>query len=191
MKTGLGAMLVSLVLTPLLGCATEMKMRAEDLRNLGPDEGLVLGSVLIGGGKDILGRTSWDLVVNKYRERAWGNEHADYTIEATRDGDEVVFLTKMPAGNYAFDRLVQSGLSSAELLIGIPFEVQAGKTVYVGRVLVQFPPGLIDALTKVEVQVEDDKQATVDRAREEFGVSLSDVVTDIRVTEPRLRSLSP
>ena len=190
MRTELGAMLVSLLLTPLLACATEMKMTAEDLRNLGPDEGLVLGSVRIEGGKDVLGRTSWELVVNKYRERTWGNTYSDFTVEATRDGDEVIFLTKMPAGRYGFDRLVQSGFSSAEVLVGIPFEVQAHKTVYVGRVLIQFPPGLIDALTKVKVRVEDDRQAAVDRATKEYGVPLTDVVTDLSTTEI-LRSLSP
>ena len=184
-------MLVSLLLMPLLGCATGMKMTAEDLRDLGPGEGLVLGSVRIEGGMDILGRTSWELVVNKYRENTWGNTYSDYTIEAARDGDEVVFLTKMPAGRYSFERPVQSGLSSAELLIGVPFEIQAGKTVYVGRILIQFPPGLIDALTEVNVQVEDDRQATMDRAASEYGVALSDVVTDLRNVGPRLVSLSP
>ena len=173
-------MLVSLLLAPLLGCATGMKMSAKDIKNLKPGEGLVLGSVRIEGGKDILGRTNWALVAEEVRE--WPSFNlTDYTIEASRGGDEVVFLTKMPAGSYHFFRLVQPGFSTAKWAIWAPFEVQPGKTVYVGRLIIKFPPGLINVLTKIHIQVEDARQATVERAEREYGIALSDVVTDLMI----------
>jgi hypothetical protein len=172
-------MLLSLLLMPLCACATEMKMTAEELRDLKPDEGLVLGSVRIQGGKDILGRKGWELVA----EKAGGGP--DYSIDASRDGDEVVFLTKMPAGSYHFFKLVETGFSSAEAEMEARFDVQAGKTVYVGGLVIEFPPGLITLGTPFGMQVADARQACVDRAVKEYAMTLPDVVTGLMTVRSR------
>ena len=49
------------------GCATSMQMSTEDLNRLTPTEGIVVGSVQIKGGKDILGRTGWTLLAQRLR----------------------------------------------------------------------------------------------------------------------------
>jgi hypothetical protein len=166
-------MLLSLLLIPLCACATEMKMTGEELRDLKQDEGLVLGSVRIQGGKDILGRTGWELVA----EQAGGGP--DYSIDASRGGDEVIFLTKMPAGSYHFFKLVQTGFSSFEAEMEVGFDVQAGRTVYLGRLVIEFPPGLLMLGTPFRMQVEDARQACVDGAVKEYAVALPDFVTDL------------
>jgi hypothetical protein len=166
-------MFLSLLVLPLCACATGMKMTAGELRDLKPDEGLVLGSVRIRGGEDLLGRTGWKLVA----EQAGGGP--DYSIDADRDGDEEVFLTKMPAGNYHFFKLVGTGFSSAEKEIEIGFDVRAGKTAYVGRLGIEFPSGLITIMTPIGMRVEDAKQDCVDRAVKEYAVPLPDVVTGL------------
>ena len=59
------------------GGATSMQISTEDLNRLTPTEGIVVGSVQIKGGKDILGRTG-----------------------GSRGGAEEVFVAKMEADDY-------------------------------------------------------------------------------------------
>ncbi len=177
LRTCARATLISLILTPLLACATGMKMTAKDVQTLGPDEGVILGSVRIEGGSDILGRTSWELFAAK---AGWMSSLIpDYSVKASRDGEEVIFLTKMPAGSYHFYKVSQPGFSTAEANIEVPFEVQAHRTVYIGRLVIAFPSGLIAVGTGIHMHVEDVKQTSVDRAEKEHGAALSDVVTDL------------
>ena len=61
----------------------------------------------------------------------------------------------------------------------MPFEIQVRRTVYIGRLAIEFPSGLLIAGARLDIQVEDVKQASVDRAEKEYGVALSDVVTDL------------
>ena len=173
---------IALVAIVMCACATEMKMTAPDLRDLGPDEGLVLGSVRIQGGKDLLGRTGWELQA----EKAGGGLFSwapVYALHASRDGDEEAFLTRMPAGSYHFFKLAQHGFSTFEAQMDVRFDVQAGKTVYVGRLVIEFPPGLITVGRRLHPRVEDAGQASVDRAVQEYGVEPSNVVTDLMTHE--------
>ena len=153
-------------------------MTAEDVQTLEPDEGLILGSLRIEGGSDILGRTSWELHAMKW---GGGPFARDYAISVSRNGDEVVFVTRMPAGRYHFFKLVQPGFSTFEGFVDVPFQVQAHTTVYIGRLVIGFPSGLISVGTPLHFQVEDAKQSTVDRAKNERGIALSDVVTDLMI----------
>lgn len=162
----------------LLGCKTGMKMSGEELRKVGADEGLVLGSIRIFGGDDVLGRKAWDILVEK-RGQSMFSTSSDYVLGARRDQDEEVFLTKMPAGEYHFYKLVQPGFSSFEAEIDVPFEVLAGKTVYVGRLVIEFPEGLITTGSGFRVRVEDARSACVQRAENEYGLPLADAVTQL------------
>ena len=65
--------------------------------------------------------------------------------------------------------------------MNINFSVQAGKTVYLGRLLVEFPPGLLMAGTRVRTVVEDARESTLETARQKSGLSLGDVITDLMV----------
>ena len=174
------ATLIGLILTTLFACATGMNMTSEDVQTLQPEEGLILGSVLIRGGSDILGRTGWEILA---QEAGGGmlSFNRQYSVKASRNGDEVVFLTKMPAGRYHFLKLVQPGFSSFEGIIDVLFEVHARRTLYIGRLVIEFPPGLISVDTDLGLQVEDAKQSSVDRVKKDHGVALSEVVTDLMI----------
>ena len=63
--------------------------------------------------------------------------------------------------------------------LDIPFRVQAGKTVYLGRLSIQFPDGQIVLGTRLDLSVEDDRDEAVRRAESENGMTLSEVVTDL------------
>jgi hypothetical protein len=47
------------------GCGTAMQTSSENLNPLTATEGIVVGSVHIKGGKDILGRTGWTLIAQR------------------------------------------------------------------------------------------------------------------------------
>ena len=179
--------LLLLLLASLPACATGMEIARGALRDLEPGEGRILGSFLVQGGGDILGRTRWRVVAKKVTGAPYGI-YADfgfglYSVEARRDGGEVIFLTTMPAGKYTFFKLVQPGSSSAHALFNVTFNVKAGQTVYLGRLDVHFPPGLIHVRTKIDIRVSDAKAATVDRAESQYGISLPELVTDHMLVE--------
>jgi hypothetical protein len=160
----------------LTGCATGMKMTKAELEHCAPNEGRVLGSVHIQGGKDLLGLTGWALVAES-PDASFTD--AGYSVEADRDGEEVVFLTKMPAGAYCFTKMVKTGFSNFEAGLDVPFTVEAGKTTYLGQLLIQFPSGLITVGEEIHWTVSDDRAACVARAEREYGLSLADVSTHL------------
>ena len=43
----------------------QMQMSLDELKSIQPNEGIVIGSVHIKGGKDLLGRTKWNLAAEQ------------------------------------------------------------------------------------------------------------------------------
>ena len=84
------------------GCASSMQMSSEDLNRLTPTEGIVVGSVQIKDGKDILGRTGWMLLAQRIRGALSSlvPPCLEYSLNASGGRAEEVFVTKMEAGEY-------------------------------------------------------------------------------------------
>lgn len=163
------------------GCGTSMQMSSEDLNRLTAAEGIVVGSVHIKGGKDILGRTGWTLIAQRITGplSAMAPDGFGYRLNASRGGEEEVFVTKMEAGDYRFTKLSQHGFSTFTADMNVSFRVPAGQSVYIGRLVVEFPPGLLSAGTRFRVAVEDARESTLDPARQKSGLSLAEVTTDL------------
>ena len=87
------------------GCTTQMKMAPVDLKNLTPNEGVVVGSLIVKGGKDLIGRTKWELSTENLSDSSAFSKI--YSITANRDEGEEIFVSKMPAGDYSFSDLTQ------------------------------------------------------------------------------------
>lgn len=169
------------VLATLLvsGCATtmQMQMSPEELKKLQPNEGIVIGSVQIKGGKDLLGRTKWSLAAKQTN-----NADPEYTIAAHRDGAEEFFATKMIAGDYHIFKLYQEGFSTFTVPTDIQFKVEPGKTEYLGRLVIEFPPGFITVMTPIKIAVEDAKEEVLDSLTKKAGLAVSDVATNLMMT---------
>lgn len=99
--------------------------------------------------------------------------------DASRGGDEEVFVTKMEAGAYRFTKLSHYGFSTFTADMNVNFRVPAGQSVYIGRLVVEFPPGLLSVGTRFRVAVEDARASTLDPARQKSGLSLAEVTTDL------------
>jgi len=163
------------------GCGTSMQMSSEDLSRLSQTEGIVIGSVLIKGGKDVLGRTGWTLIAQRIKGplSSLAPPGLGYRLNAARGGVEEVFVTKMEAGDYRFSKLSQHGFSTFTADMNLNFRVQAARNVYVGRLIVEFPPGFLVVGTRFRAQVEDARESTLEAARQKSGLSLREVATDL------------
>lgn len=164
----------------LAGCAATVEMQQQELRDPTPNDGMVIGSVLVRGGKDLLGRTAWEVAVDRAERKVFAG--SEYSIQAHRGGDEVVFAVTIPAGRYRIHELRQPGFSTFRANTDIHFEVQPGKTSYIGRLLVEFPEETITAFTPIRISVENAKDAIVASAEAKYRRKFHDVATHLMVS---------
>jgi len=161
------------------GCAnTSLKMSVEEIQDLSPDEGVIVGSFLIQGGKDILGRTEWQL---EARELNSGPTSPYYYIEADRGKGAEFYAAKMPAGRYWFYAFQQTGFSNAVVPIEARFTVKPGEVTYIGRLEVNFRPGLITAFEPIRWAVKDCKEEDLDAVQAIYEFSFDDVADGLMV----------
>jgi hypothetical protein len=178
MKRRINALIWTLCIVPLalllFACAATMQMQmpVQDVSQIAQDEGIVIGSVLMKGGKDILGRKGWRLDVYGIDPNL-----NDFSLDVEHGGEETVFVTKMLAGQYRFARLTQLGFSNAYADIDVPFTAHPAQTTYVGRMVIEFPSGLIGAGSEFLVEVEDVKEQTIASAEKTYGNLVRDAVT--------------
>jgi hypothetical protein len=179
------------------GCTTSMRMSPDELKELSPNEGIVIGSVQIKGGQDLIGRTKWEIIAEEIRvtsssflSSVFPSPNLGFGVQAHRDGDEEFFVTKLPAGNYRFWTLHQPGFSTATATINIKFRVEPGKTTYIGRLLIEFPPGLHTSFTTFKITIEDTKESALDVAKKRDGFAATGVVTDLMTSQGRTGCLS-
>lgn len=168
----------------LAGCATSMqdtRLSQDELDKLSSKEGVVVGSLLIRGGKDLLGRTKWELVAENIDKFTINRDQL--SLQAHRDGDEVIFVTKLPAGNYRFWKLYQPGFSTFEMKININFQVQPKMKLYIGRVTIDFPKDESITLgTRIGIRIEDEKDASVSAANSKYNIKLTDITSSLMVS---------
>jgi len=91
----------------------------------------------------------------------------------------------MPAGNYHFYELYHKGFfgSKSWYKINIHFEVQPEKTVYIGRLVIEFS-GLITLFSRPSLKVENSKEAAIALTENKYANLIHEVSTDLMVIEP-------
>jgi hypothetical protein len=167
----------------LAGCASTA-MHENELREPGANEGIVIGSLLVRGGRDLLGRTEWGLGIARVDQNALTEVlggGSGYTIRAHQGKDEVVFAVAMPSGQYRIRELFQGGFSNFRAITNLVFEVQPGKVSYIGRLRVEFPEETINMFTQVRIRVEDARDANIAAAQAKYGRQFQDVNTQLAV----------
>ncbi len=93
---------------------------------------------------------------------------------------------RLPAGDYQFYNLSQPGVPSVFERTDIQFQVQPGRTIYIGRLVLAFPPERINILKRFKLNVEDARATSISGAESEYGVTLSDVITDLMSVPGRI-----
>jgi len=153
----------------LNSCATPSKVTPESLKSLAPNEGIAIGSLIIRGGDDIFGRTEWELIAKNDNDS--GMFPTEYSVIANRDGEEEIFALTMPAGDYTFFALSQT--LSFKIKMKLHFTVQPNKPVYIGRIIIEFPPGYINVTTNIRYKVDDAKDDITEKVKSLYDVSLT------------------
>ncbi len=150
-------------------CATSSKVTPESLKSLAPNEGIAIGSLIVRGGDDIFGRTEWELIAKNDNDS--GMFPIKYSVIANRDGEEEIFALTMPAGDYTF--FVLSQTLSFKIKMKLHFTVQPNKPVYIGRIIIEFPPGYINIYTNIHYKVDDAKEDITEKVKSLYDVSLT------------------
>jgi hypothetical protein len=161
-------------LLALIGCANSLDMSGSPLGPPGPDEGVVIGSVLVRA--DLESPASWF-------NRVFGRKAAGFTydfeivgIESTdprgerpfadryeldaRPGEERFFLARLKAGDYLMKSFRHEGLSAMGARLDLMFSVTAGTVSYLGRLLIDVPQR-VTLGTDFTFKVEDAREATL------------------------------
>lgn len=177
-----------------LSCGATLQMTNSSLDSMAPSEGLIFGSVQIevfplsekerSFWNTSLEDATWLLELRKERPKeALSN---GYQITAVAGGEEVHFMARLTTGDYQFCRMNKLGLTSLGGPLDITFHVAAGKTTYIGKLLLHIPAE-IKRSGRIYAEIEDHEYATTSALAKEQGIEVVEahVVKGLMVNETR------
>jgi len=133
----------------VVACAKSFDMSDERLTPLGPEWGIVVGSVLVkpakradesGKSRDAADVTyEFDVVQSQPGDPEGESPYAErYRLES-KGGEERLFISRLRTGRYMIRSFAQDRLAGKGGDLGLVFECMAGEVRYVGRLLVEVP----------------------------------------------------
>jgi hypothetical protein len=133
----------------LVACAKSFDMSSERLTPLGPEWGVVIGSVLVKpvkpageGGKSREAADAsyvFDIVQSQPGDPEGETPYAErYRLES-KVGEERVFISRLRTGRYLIKAFAQDGLAGKGGDLDLVFDSMAGEVRYLGRLLVEIP----------------------------------------------------
>ena len=141
------SMVMSITLS-LAACAKSFDMSGERLTPLGPEWGIVIGSVLVKPAKlDDKSRKSdvdmttyeFDIVQSQPGDPEGETPYAErYHLQA-KAGEERMFISRLRTGRYLVKNFAKEGIAGTGGDLDLIFDSMAGEVRYVGRLLVEVP----------------------------------------------------
>jgi hypothetical protein len=194
-------LIVLVLILPVVGCAPALKTANEDLLEKKPDEGLVIGSLQIKlwdpyGDKaskwwNSIENKKWHFIVNNIKTDAVTKffKQGEFALTTIAGGEETPFLAKLPAGKYRFEDVYKNGSSAWRGYAGKYFYVEAGKTSYIGRLVVVMPkyPG---NWFGVEYEVESALSETLPKLHAKYSNIEGDIQTNLMRVDNSLPDLT-
>lgn len=143
---------ICLALTGLLSltaCAKPLDMSGEKLTPVGPEWGVVIGSVLVrpvkfadesGKSADAAGMTyEFDIVQSQPGDPEGERPYAPrYRLES-KAGEERLFISRLRPGTYLLRGFAQDRIAGKGGDLDLEFDCVAGEVRYLGRLLVEIP----------------------------------------------------
>jgi len=137
------------VMLSLAACAKSFDMSSERLTPLGPEWGVVIGSVLIkpvkqadetGKSRDSGDMTyEFDIVQSQPGDPEGEAPYAErYRLES-KAGEERVFISRLRTGSYLIRSFGQDRIAGKGGDLGLVFDTMAGEVRYIGRLLIEVP----------------------------------------------------
>jgi len=164
------------------GCASMVSSK-EELQNVGENEGVVFGSLVINVEKGQESESGWaflkgqkagDATYTIIISEQGFTFSPNYVIRATPEKEEI-FIRKLPAGAYQIVKIQKEGFTNLELSLTVNFTVVPKQTTYIGKFTVQFPDR-IRVGSPVRMNVADVQRETTELLKNEHDKSLSNVV---------------
>jgi len=155
----------------------------EELQNVGENEGVVFGSLVINVEKGQESESGWaflkgqkagDATYTIIISEQGFTFSPNYVIRATPEKEEI-FIRKLPAGAYQIVKIQKEGFTNLELSLTVNFTVVPKQTTYIGKFTVQFPDR-IRVGSPVRMNVADVQRETTELLKNEHDKSLSNVV---------------
>lgn len=134
----------------LVACSKSFDMSGERLTPLGPEWGVVIGSVLVQPVKEVSGEQTkrrettevtyeFDIVQSPPGDPDGESPYAERYLLEAKAGEERIFVSRLRSGQYLMKIFAQAGMAGIGGDLDLMFASQAGEVRYVGRVLVQVP----------------------------------------------------
>lgn len=138
------AFLVALFVT---ACAKSFDMSSERLTPLGPEWGVVIGSVLVTPVKEDTGKSrdgsdmtyQFEIVQSQPGDPEGETPYAErYRLES-KAGEERVFISRLRTGRYLIRSFAQDRVAGKGGDLGLVFDSMAGEVRYIGRLRIEVP----------------------------------------------------
>lgn len=130
-------------------CAKSFDMSSEQLTPLGPEWGVVIGSVLVkpaklaeesGKSRDAADTTyEFDIVQSQPGDPEGETPYAERYRLQSKAGEERVFVSRLRTGRYLIRGFAQDRIAGKGGDLDLVFDSMAGEVRYVGRLLVEIP----------------------------------------------------
>ncbi len=142
------SMVMSIALS-LVACAKSFDMSGERLTPLGPEWGVVIGSVLVKPAKLADESTKsraatdmtyeFDIVQSQPGDPEGETPYAErYHLQA-KAGEERMFISRLRTGRYLVKSFASEGIAGTGGDLDLIFDSMAGEVRYIGRLLVEVP----------------------------------------------------
>lgn len=129
---------VAAIALALTACAKSFDMSGERLTPLGPEWGIVIGSVLVKAADDSDMTYQFDIVQSLPGSPDGGPNSKRYRLGA-KAGEERTFVSSLREGKYLFKSFAQEKIVGVGGDLGLVFESMAGEIRYIGRLVVEVP----------------------------------------------------
>jgi len=134
----------------LASCTTPLDMSGEPITPLGPEWGVVIGSVLVQPQKAVSGRDparhdasdyifEFNIVPIQPGDPNGENPYAETFRLNTQAGEERIFVSRLRSGQYLIRNFQEEGVTGLDGELGVVFSSMAGEIRYIGRLRVEIP----------------------------------------------------
>ncbi len=177
---------VLLFVTLLITSCAKFQVSKAELANLGPNEGIVVGSFAIEMPYTIDERelwyqkrvtnTKWKLSITRIKKNIFHTEipsDIDYVTPVIVAGDKVFFVTKLPKGNYFINNFSHDNLNDPATIY---FDVKNNQTTYIGELLIK-----IYGFRPHQTIITNTQNATIAHLKKEYGSILNDVTSNTMI----------
>ena len=154
----------------VVACAKSFDMSSERLTPVGPEWGIVIGSVLVkpakvsdesGKSRDAAEATyEFDIVQSQPGDPEGESPYAERYRLDSKAGEERVFISRLRSGRYMIRSFAQDRIAGKGGDLGLVFDSMAGEVRYIGRLVVEVPQR-VSRGKEYRYMVENAREATV------------------------------